>query len=85
MIPGWGRSPGERKGYLVQYSSLENSMDWIVHWVAKGWARLSNVHSLFHLGYCSFHPHTLRISGCNLDARRKDFQDAFWLASTVSP
>ena len=23
-IPGWGRSPGEGKGYPVQYSSLEN-------------------------------------------------------------
>ena len=27
-IPGWGRSPGEGNGYLPQYSSLENSMDW---------------------------------------------------------
>ena len=26
-IPGWGRSLGERKGYPLQYSSLENSMD----------------------------------------------------------
>ena len=23
----WGRSPGERNGYPLQYSSLENSMD----------------------------------------------------------
>ena len=39
-IPGsGGRSPGERNGYLLQYSCLENYMDrgaWaIVHWVAK--------------------------------------------------
>ena len=27
-IPGLGRSPGEGKGYLLQYSGLENSMDW---------------------------------------------------------
>ena len=27
LIPGWGRSPGERNGYLLQYSCLENSMD----------------------------------------------------------
>ena len=30
-IPGFGRSPGEGKGYLLQYSGLENSMDGIVH------------------------------------------------------
>ena len=34
-IPGLGRSPGEEKGYLFQYSGLENSMDYIVHGVAK--------------------------------------------------
>jgi len=27
LIPGWGRSPGEGNGYLLQYSGLENSMD----------------------------------------------------------
>ena len=37
-IPGLGRSPGEGKGYPLQYSGLENSMDYIVHGVAKGWA-----------------------------------------------
>ena len=26
-ISGLGRSPGERKGYPLQYSGLENSMD----------------------------------------------------------
>ena len=26
-IPGSGRSPGERKGYPLRYSGLENSMD----------------------------------------------------------
>ena len=33
--PGSGRSPGEGKGYPIQYSGLENSMDYIVHGVAK--------------------------------------------------
>ena len=28
-IPGLGRSPGEGKGYPLQYSALENSMDYI--------------------------------------------------------
>ena len=32
-IPRLGRSPGEGKGYLLQYSGLENSMDCIVHGV----------------------------------------------------
>ena len=27
LIPGWGRSPGERNGNPFQYSCLENSMD----------------------------------------------------------
>ena len=34
-IPGLGRSPGEGKGYPLQDSGLENSMDCIVHGVAK--------------------------------------------------
>ena len=34
-IPGLGRSPGEGKGYSLQYSGLENSIDCIVHGVAK--------------------------------------------------
>ena len=36
-IPGTGRSDGEGKGYLLQYSGLENSMDYTVHGVAKSW------------------------------------------------
>ena len=34
-IPGLGRSTGERIGYPLQYSGLENSMDCIAHGVAK--------------------------------------------------
>ena len=34
-IPGLGRFPGEGKGYPLQYSGLENSMNCIVHGVAK--------------------------------------------------
>ena len=37
LIPGLGRSPGEGKGYPLQYSGLENPMDCIVHGVAKSW------------------------------------------------
>ena len=46
LIPGLGRSPGEGKIYPLQYSSLENSMDCIVHGVAKSWTGLTNFH--FH-------------------------------------
>ena len=44
-IPGLGRSPGEGKGYPLQYSGLENSMDCIVHGVAKNQTQLSDFHS----------------------------------------
>ena len=43
-IPGMGRTPGEGNSYPLQYSGLENSMDCIVHGVAKNWARLSDFH-----------------------------------------
>ena len=43
-ISGLGRSPGEGKGYPLQYSGLENSMDCIVHGVTKSQTRLSNFH-----------------------------------------
>ena len=43
-IPGLGRSPGEGKGYPLQYSGLENSMDCIVHAITKSWTRLSDFH-----------------------------------------
>ena len=43
-IPGLGRSPGEEKGYPLQYSGLENSMDCIVHGVTKIRTGLSSFH-----------------------------------------
>ena len=48
-IPGVGRSPGEGKVYPLQYSGLENSMDSIVHGVAKSQTRLSDFHFHFHV------------------------------------
>ena len=47
-IPGLGISPGEGKGYPFQYSGLENSMDCIVHWVAKSWTGLNDFHLHFN-------------------------------------
>ena len=51
-IPGLGRSPGEGKGYPLQYSGLENSMDCTVYGVAKSLSRPSNFHftSLYENG-----------------------------------
>ena len=43
-----GPIPGLAKGYLLQYSGLENSMDCIVHEVAKSWTRLSNFRFTCH-------------------------------------
>ena len=43
-IPGSGRSLGEGKGYPLQYSGLENSMDYIVRGLANSWTQLSNFH-----------------------------------------
>ena len=43
-IPGLGRSSAEGKDYPLQYSGLENSMDYIVHGVAKSWTQLSDFH-----------------------------------------
>ena len=56
LIPGLGRSPGEGKGYPLQYSGLENSMDCIVHGVAKSRTRLSDFHFLnfYLLSTCFF-------------------------------
>ena len=50
-IPGSGRSTGEGIGYPIQYSGLENSIDYIVHGVTKSRTRLSNFHLNFWLPY----------------------------------
>ena len=49
-ISGLGRSPGEGKGYPLQYSGLENSMDSIVHGVGKSRTGLSNFCFHFRFG-----------------------------------
>ena len=53
LIPGLGRSPGERNGYPLQYSDLENSMDCIVHGVVKSQTQLSNFHFSLPIGKLS--------------------------------
>ena len=46
-IPGLGRSPEGGKGYLLQYSGLENSTHRTVQGVAKSQTQLSNFQ--FHM------------------------------------
>ena len=61
LIPGLGRSPGAGKGYPLQYSSPENSMDCVVHGVTKSRTRPRDFHchsvcmwySLGHVRLCS--------------------------------
>jgi len=48
LIPGLGRSPGEGKGYPLQYSGLENSMDCVVRGVAKSPTQMSDFHTHTH-------------------------------------
>ena len=45
LIPGLGRSPGEEKGYPLQYAGVENYLDCIVHGVTE-----SDVTSLHFTG-----------------------------------
>ena len=56
-IPGLGRSPGEGKGYPLLYSSLENSMDCIVHGATKSRTQLSD----FHFHWVLFKPRVMFI------------------------
>ena len=45
-IPGLGKFPGKGKSYPLQYSGLENSLDCVVHEVAKSQTWLSDSVSL---------------------------------------
>ena len=60
-IPWLGRSPGEGKGYPLQYSGLENSTDSIVYEVAKSQTRLSN----FHNPFLTLRTNSLLTCSCN--------------------
>ena len=49
-IPGLQRSPREGKGYPLQYSALENAMDYVVRGFSKSQTRLSDFHFHFLRG-----------------------------------
>ena len=69
-IPGLGRSPGEGTGYPLQYSGLENSMDYTVQGAAKSWTRLSNFH---------FHFFSLKIGGQKWNTTLNYLKTSFFL------
>ena len=48
-IPGLGRFPEGGKDYPLQYSGLENSLDSVVHGVAKSRTQLSDFHFTTHM------------------------------------
>ena len=56
-IPGLGRSPGEGKGYPLQYYGLENSMDCIgLQRVGHDWVTFT------HSGCCTFYRFVIHLS-----------------------
>jgi len=69
-ISGLGRSPGERKGYPLQYFGLENSMDCIAHRVARNRTRLTNFH--FH----TTQKKTSRIMERGVEGMKQKVEDA---------
>ena len=60
LIPGLGKSLGKGKGYPLQYSGLENSMDYRVHEVTKSRTQLSN----FHFHFLSIREGMYRMTDC---------------------
>ena len=95
-IPGLGRSPGEGKGYPLQYSGLENSMDC----VACGVTELDMTDFHLHFSYScsvflwklesslrSFHlsmtSHTL--CETSLSAEREAFSHCAWSSQMDAP
>ena len=57
LIPGLERPPGGGKGYPLQYSGLENSMDCIVCGVSKSQTEQLSLFSLFFQGAGVFYFH----------------------------
>ena len=72
--PGLGRSPGEGNGYPLQYSDLENSMDCIVHAVAKSRTQLKQFH---------FHQASLVAQWVKSLSARKKTQGQSWVSKIL--
>ena len=59
---GWEDPPGEGKGYPLQYSGLENSMECTVYGIAKIWTQLSDFHYCHSLNVNYLAPDIKQIS-----------------------
>ena len=79
-VPGLGRSPGQGKGYPLQYSGLENSMNYIVHGAPKSWAWLSH----FHFHFCYINEMTF-VKLVRMGAGCQRNQPPEWRAGNLSP
>ena len=53
-VPGFGRSPREWNSYPFQYTGLENSMECIVHGVAKSWKWWLNDFHFHFMSVCAY-------------------------------
>ena len=63
LIPGLGRSPGEGKGYPLQYSGLKNSIDCKSQRVRHDWATELNWTDESEYESCSFLSDSLQPHG----------------------
>ena len=72
-IPGLGRSPGEGKGYPLQYSGLKNSMDYSP-WNCKKPDTTERLSLHFILGWPNVHSDFSRLSMENLNFLANSFQ-----------
>ena len=66
LIPGLGRYPGEGNGYPLQYSGQENSLDCIVHGVAKSWTERLSLSPYCLLVVIGFFPKCLKVPCLNI-------------------
>ena len=77
-IPGLGKSAGEGKVYPFQYSGLENSMNSIVHGVARSWTWLSDFNFHFPHFHCENRASQVALAVKNLPANAGDVRRRFY-------
>ena len=84
-IPGLGRSLGEGTSYPLQFSGLENSMDW--NGVAMSQTWLSDFHSMWPcmptklLQFCP----TLWTVACQVPLSKRFFKQEYWSGLLCPP
>ena len=76
LLP-WVLTHFSRKGYPLQYSGLENSMNCIVHGVSKSLAWLSNFHFHFLLQLSSLSLILFNKTDCKQQGVRPRYQEPF--------